>query len=356
MTPLEQRYRALLRRLPASYRRQWEDDMVATYLAATVPADPEEAEYVEHCGRPSRDERLSILRLAIRLRLGGVGDPPHAQAWGDAVRRVALLGLLANTVSPIGGLWRRAWVSGGLGWPPLPPGVQEMASLPQSVWQSVLGATTLLWVVAFVATVVGHRRAAVVAGAVAAIPTATGAAQAVEFALTAGFRGFLVSTLAMAIVAVLPLLALAAFHSQSPPVAPRPWLMALAGTAVLAAVPAYLSLVPNGVVVDRAGLWSVAIAGAAAVHLARRRGGRSDVGRTMALAIVAGVVLALRVITLLDFVTAQATGIAWMVPAGIVQALVVAVLGGVLWVRAARALRALPVPDNHASNPPALTA
>ena len=354
MTPLEQRYRALLRRLPTSYRRQWEDDMVATYLATTIPDDPEEAEYVEHCGRPSREERWDILRLAVRLRLGGVGDPPHAQAWGDAVCRVTLVGLLANTVSPIGGLWRRAWLSGGLGWPPLPPAVLQMASPPQSVWQSVLEAATLLWVVAFIAAVMGHRRGAAVAGVVAAVPTVTWVVHAVEFAMTAGFRGFLVSTLAMAVVTVLPLLAMAAFHGQSLPLAPRPWLVALGGTAVLAAVPAYLSLVPNGVFVDRAGLWSVAVAGAAAVHLTRGRGGRSDLGRTMALAIVGGVVLTLRVVTLLDLM--QATEIPGAVGAGIVQALVVATLGAALWAQAARALRELPVPDNHAPQPPTLTA
>lgn len=330
--------------------------MVATYLATTIPDDPEEAEYVEQCGRPSREERLSILRLAVRLRLGGTGDPPHAQAWGDAVRRVALMGLLANTVSPISGLWHGAWVSGGLGWPPLPPEVREMASVPQSVWQTLLGAATLLWVVAFVAAVLGHRRKAVVAGAVAAIPTAAGVARAVTFAVTEGLTVFLVTTFALAIVTVLPLLALAAFHAQSPPVPRRPWLVALVGTAVLAAVPAYLSLVPHGVFVDRPGVWSLAVTGAAAVHLARRRGGRSDVGRTMALAIVAGVVLTLRVITLPDLVAADFTGVGGALPAAIVQALVVAVLGAVLWLRAARSLRHLPRQARDALPPPALTA
>lgn len=349
MTPLEQRYRKLLRRLPSSYRRRWEDDMVVTYLDTTVPDDPEEAEYVEQCGRPSREERLSILRLAVRLRLGGTGDPPHAQAWGDAVRRVALMGLLANTVLPLSGLWRGVWFSGRLGWPPLPPEVAEMAAVPQPVWQTLLSAATLLWVVAFVATVLGRRREAVVAGAIAAIPTAASVARAVELAVTAGVvLGFLVTTLALAIVTVLPLLALAAFHAQSQPVARRPWLVALAGTAVLAAVPAYLSLVPIRVLVDRPGLWSLALAGAAGVHLARRR---VDLGRTLALAIVAGVVLTLRVVTLLDLVAADLAGLDGAMPTAIVQTLVVAVLGGVLWARAARGLRDLPITDDQASPP-----
>lgn len=49
MTVLEQRYRLVLRMLPASYREVWEEDMVATFLASMGTNDVEDAEYFADC-------------------------------------------------------------------------------------------------------------------------------------------------------------------------------------------------------------------------------------------------------------------------------------------------------------------
>jgi hypothetical protein len=356
MTPLEQRYRTLLRRLPASYRRRWEDDMVATYLAATVPADPEDAEYVEQCGRPSRAERASITRLAVRLRLGGVGDPPHARTWGDAVRRVALAGLLANALIAMSGVWRNLWLIEWL--PGSPMAVQEWGPAgPLGVWRTVMELADVLWVVAFVAVVIGRRRTAAVTGAIACVPITASVVYGASFFIRSGFNGFLLTQVALAIVAVAPLVALLAFHAQSPPVADRPWLLGLAGAAVLAAVPAYVSLLPAGFVLDRPGVLAVGVAVGATVHLLRSRQLRTDLAWTLGLAIMAGVVLALRAISLLDVVVISgATDIEALLAVGMTQAVVVAGLGAVLWARAARGLRDLPVAADPAPPPPVLTA
>jgi hypothetical protein len=40
MTRLEERHRRVLRSLPAPYRKIWEEDMVATFLARVATDDP----------------------------------------------------------------------------------------------------------------------------------------------------------------------------------------------------------------------------------------------------------------------------------------------------------------------------
>ena len=83
MSRLEQRYRLLLRTLlPASYRKVWEEDMVATFLESMDTDDAEAAEYLADYGRPSWSEVASVAALAIRLRLGAAGAPPRYVAWG----------------------------------------------------------------------------------------------------------------------------------------------------------------------------------------------------------------------------------------------------------------------------------
>jgi hypothetical protein len=356
MTPLEQRYRRLLRRLPAWYRRRWEEDMVTTYLAATVPADPDEAEYVEQCGRPSREERLSILRLAVRLRLGGIGDPPHARTWGDAVRRVALAGLLANALVEMSWLWRNLWFGGWLPGSPVSASTQELGGIAAlGVGETLLEMAGLLWVVAFVALVVGRRSVATVTGGIALLPTGVYLVQAVVRAAATQLSPYLVTQVSTAMVTVAPLVALAAFHAQAPSVAPRRWLTGLGAAALLSAIPAYVSLTPQGYVLDRPGLLAGAIAVGAVVHLARSRAGRTELGWTLALTVMAGAVVALRAITLLNLVVIGTTDTGALVPVWVAQTAVVAVLGAVLWTRAARGLRDLPVTADQAQPPHALT-
>ena len=50
---LEERYRSLLRILPADYRAEWEEEMVATYLQGMATDDEEIAEYLAEFGRPA---------------------------------------------------------------------------------------------------------------------------------------------------------------------------------------------------------------------------------------------------------------------------------------------------------------
>ena len=61
---VEQEYRRLLRLLPVGYRDRWAAEMVGAYLDRVEDAAPPFA-------RLPMSERLSVVALALRLRLAG---------------------------------------------------------------------------------------------------------------------------------------------------------------------------------------------------------------------------------------------------------------------------------------------
>ncbi|MFI6539706.1 hypothetical protein ACIBHY_45105 [Nonomuraea sp. NPDC050547] len=87
MSLLEFHYRNVLRMLPASYRAEREEEMVAAYLEYAGDA-PDEVN-----PRPRWGEVLSVMGLALRVRLAGASGPPVYFAWGETVRMIALSGL-----------------------------------------------------------------------------------------------------------------------------------------------------------------------------------------------------------------------------------------------------------------------
>lgn len=315
MNGLEHRYRRVLRVLPADYRDRWEEEMVDTFLRSHPADDPEfEAEY----GRPGWAEVCSVLALAVRLRLGGTGAPARAFARGEVVRRVALAGLLVHAVAAVAGLV--SMLVGPARWP------DQQHTDPAAV----LAMTELVWVAAFLALVTGRRRTA--AGcAVAALVPAVGAA-GVE--LAAGGISVEV-TVCRVLLTALPVLALAAFHREAPPVPARPWLIALpVGAAVTTAVH-LLTQAPGEAVLDWPGTLCVAVVGAAVVHLAAGRPGPWS----GALAVLAVAVLSERVVTVLDHARFAGPGreLDLLVAAGLVQAAAVALVTVPLVVRHVRA-------------------
>jgi hypothetical protein len=86
-SPVERRYRNVLRLLPAGYRANWEEDMVTAYMEST----PTE--------RAKPGERLSVVWLALRLRLNGSHTSPRVMVGYRAVHAIALLVLLYQAVA-----------------------------------------------------------------------------------------------------------------------------------------------------------------------------------------------------------------------------------------------------------------
>ena len=119
---LEQRYRRVLRLLPRYYRDKWEEDMVAAFLDGWLTGDPDEDSVTMEYDRPTREEIVSVIGLAARLYLGGVGAPRRYFAWGQAVRNAVLGVMLAHAVWGLGQLALFARSRHLIGWLPPPPG------------------------------------------------------------------------------------------------------------------------------------------------------------------------------------------------------------------------------------------
>ncbi|MGW5682731.1 hypothetical protein [Nonomuraea sp. NPDC003754] len=151
MTLLEQRYRFVLRMLPASYRAEREEEMVDAYLdsAGQVPD--------EDNPRPSWREVASVAALAVRTRAGGLGAAPRYRAMGDAVRLVALLGLGFHAVLGWYGLVGTLFSLGVVGSLPAEFLITDPAG---QAWQLVSAAADLVGIAAFATLALGRVRAA----------------------------------------------------------------------------------------------------------------------------------------------------------------------------------------------------
>jgi hypothetical protein len=173
MNLLEERYRWVLRLLPASYRAEREEEMVDAFLEG-VAQDTDGGGVAQDTARPSWSEIASVAALAVRLRLGGVGAPPRPFAWGEGVRLSARLGLLFHAALgcvSMGGVLRLYGVLGphpaaGIGHDTVlgPAGSAErLGNLADS-------APLIAWIAAYVTLVYGHRHAAKVLAVLALLP------------------------------------------------------------------------------------------------------------------------------------------------------------------------------------------
>ncbi|GAA2068077.1 hypothetical protein GCM10009801_16100 [Streptomyces albiaxialis] len=165
-TLLEARYRAVLRLLPASYRRVREEEMVDTYLGELDTGAQEQA-------RPTVGEVASIAALAVRVRLGAPdAERPYA-VLGRAARHFALFALLLLAASSLadrvlsvtwatggGHAERQMFLTGFTGQGP----VRTAAAVAEWV-------LPLLWTAGYAALVRDRRRLARTCVLLAALPT-----------------------------------------------------------------------------------------------------------------------------------------------------------------------------------------
>lgn len=232
MSLLEQRFRTVLRMLPAWYRAEREDEMVASFLEAGGDVDDEDNP------KPRWSEIASVAALALRVRLGDAGGRPPRLRWGEAVRLVAALGLLYQAAlgcwallgslrlyTGVGVSLHRDWVIAAIGEPGSPDRLAWIG------WVLVDAAV----VAAYLTLLGGHRRIAkILALLILAYPArAVGDTIRASFGLrtlewdTLGYD-MLASLLALVTVAAL----YAGFHRAAPALThTRRWLAALPAVA-----------------------------------------------------------------------------------------------------------------------------
>jgi hypothetical protein len=266
MSLLERRYRAVLRLLPASYRAEREEEMVAEFMEMSGDVPDEVSP------RPRWGEITSVLALSLRVRLSGTRAAPRFFAWGEAVRLVALLGLAWQTVWAV---FVAADLIRGLTFEYASSVVGAPGSLERllHIGEPALAAGSG---VAFAAIMRGRVRLAKVAAVVGALP-------ALVFAVTRGATPWLgipsLSAAGGVLITAVPLIALlAGFHSDVSPLR-RPWRLVLAPVAAGLALAGALELVFRlglgespwlSFWLELTAMASVALAAASALPLVRR--------------------------------------------------------------------------------------
>lgn len=155
MSLLEDRYRYVLRMLPASYRAEREEEMVCAFLEGAGDLDDADNP------RPRWSEIASVAALSARVRLGGAGAPPRFIVRGETIRLVAVLGLGFHAAMSCVWLADLLRIYGILGSPPaVDQAVLGAAGSAERLWGIVRNLSGLLWVVAFVSLVRGRSRTA----------------------------------------------------------------------------------------------------------------------------------------------------------------------------------------------------
>ncbi|MFC6087449.1 hypothetical protein [Sphaerisporangium aureirubrum] len=345
MSLLEDRYRHVLRLLPASYRAGREEEMVAAFLEGAGGLTDRDNP------RPRWSEIASVAALSVRVRLAGTPAVPRYHAWGRAVRLAALLGLFFHAT--LSCLWFAGFlntyalrdllgidVPGALGTTmPLDAGSAER--LLDIVW----GFTCLFGLAAFAALTRGRPAAAKVL-AVLALLSVCGATLRLLYVL--GPFAFETITTHILVFGP-PVLALfAGFHRDARPPRRPAWVAALpvaAGLALYAGLSA-LSVVTDSSVddtgawawpwMDEPGLALLALLAAAAYAATRPRtpGGR-DAALPLALALLTLPLAAARSMVFLHLSGPPVLGVTYTVQLGALLLCGVAML-----VMAARAMPA----------------
>lgn len=341
---LEDRYRRVLRLLPGYYRAAWEDDMVAAYLDSRMTGDEDEDEYIFEFGRPAWPEVASVAALAARLYLGGAGTSRRYLAWGQAVRRAVLAVALVHAVQGLTNLTLLAWRRHPAGWVPALP-----ASLAAPVfggfWPAVGHAVNYAWIMVFLALVLGQYRTARV---IAALTVAADLA----FLLQAQFAGVLLRPLgswsSWFLFDFTPVLAMAAFYREAPPIARRPWLLAVPGYYLLVPVPVtVLQATGNQAwLPDSAGLGCLVVSLACLAHSPRawsrsRRAAGSGVW-SLALTLLAAAAGAWRIVSVGSYVHDP-----HLINVSLAELLILLAAVALVAPDAARAQAATPAPPPH---------
>jgi hypothetical protein len=342
MTPLERRYRQVLRLLPASYRAAWEEEMVAAFLQSMATTDAEDSEFLAEYGSPSRSEVASVVALAVRLRLpalrlrlGVPGAAPRYAASSEGVRRAALALVLMHSAFAVVGLGELLWLLGKVpSWVPRAPVAWTQPGLINRGYVTFT-LLELAWLVAYLALVFGYRRAAWWA---ACIGVATSVSNDIGRYVLGNGRSF-VTLPATLLLGGLLLVALLSFHRDVPPLPVRRSLVSLG--AGIAVVTGFIVLTTRPDVArlglfDWAGIYTVLLVATAVPYLlvVLVRPAHRGSPWSLAFALLASAILGLRLLTLTDLPSSG-------VGLGLLEALVLAAICVPCAALARRALRRL---------------
>jgi len=321
---LEQRYRRVLRLLPRYYRDAWEEDMVATFLDSWLTGDPEEDDAILELCKPTVEEVASVVALAGRLYVGGAGAPRRYLAWGQAVRNVVLVVLLVHVIRAIAGFVFIAWLHHKLGWLPAPPepnatsviASRPAAAVPSTVppphavtvtsdgiWPAVWYTVGYAWIVVYLTLIFGYYRTARAIAMLAIVPDFV-------YLMAQRFIDHQSSHVGpwafWVLLDLVPVLALAAFHRDAPPVARRLWLLAMPVSFLLLGMP-LLAVQISGhgsSLPDWPGMCCILVALGCLVHAPRARSGRvTGTGVwSLTMILLAGLAAVQRIASLADYV------------------------------------------------------
>jgi hypothetical protein len=347
---LEQRYRRVLRLLPGYYRDQWEEDMVAAFLDSWLTGDPDEDSVTMEFDRPSWQEVASVAGLAARLYLGAAGTPRRYFAWGQAVRGAVLAVLLVHAAAGLDGLVSVFVPDGQRRIVPAPPAT--IAGLPGSVWPyTVWYAVGYVWILVFVALILGHYRVARVTAVLAIVP-------ALVWLLREQLTGSLLSPFASwsfwFLIDLAPVLAMTAFHRDAPPAARRPWLLALPAYYLLVSTPVAAAKLTGHFawVPDTPGLCCVVVALLCLAHAPRAWSSRAGPGVwSLTLVLLAAVAGVYRITSLGDYL--QDPHLIYylqgphLIDVGLAELLILIAAAVLVAPNAVRAQAALPSPPPH---------
>jgi len=336
---LERRYRRVLRLLPRWYRQRWEQDMVAAFLDGWLTGDPETDAYISRAAGPGWAEVASVAGLAARLYLGGAGTP-RRYAWGQAVRRAVLTVVLMHAVLGLDVLVFLVWSRRLVGWLPAAPGSLVVA--PAGVWDTMYYLVCVAWIAIFVSLALRHYRTARALAALAIVPGLVALVQAqVTGMMPAPFGSWVFWVL----LALGPVLAMTAFNRDAPPIARRPWLLALPAGYLLVYGP-LLALQATGNsawVPDFAGLCCILVSLACLAHAPRAWSRQADgTGRwSLTLVLLAAVAGANRIVTLTSYVHDR-----HLIAVSLAELLIMLAAAALVAPDAARAQTAAPAPPH----------
>ncbi|MCD2198179.1 hypothetical protein LQ327_32895 [Actinomycetospora endophytica] len=233
MTRLEQRYRRLLRVLPAWYRAEREREMVDVFLECR--ADRDSADLDAEYGWPGWSETAAVAGLAVRTRVGGHAAPSGPRAVGDTIRAAAGIAVLLNAAGAATTvLWQ---VVATLVGPPEAAVVTDSLLHPLGAggwWATLSLVLRLCWLPAWTALTSQRRRSTLLLAAAACTPSVVGAVSIV----VEGDGSFALISLASSLIelSTVALLLLGYPRATPLPTVARPWSLLAGAVVVLAAV------------------------------------------------------------------------------------------------------------------------